>query len=83
MNQKVVLKNDSEKAVYCVVSPEETLTQAMEKVFDIKPGYGLSIAVDDRSVTITDYFHGDTLARFELLSITPTDAPLCYHLSPL
>lgn len=81
MNLRVTLKNDENKTVYCVVSQDQGLEQEMEQVFSIQKGCGLGVDVTKTKVKVVNYFRADTLASFEILSITPTEEPLQYRLT--
>jgi len=83
MNKRLTLKNDLGKTVYCILSGENPPEKELEAVFDIKPGYGFSVSMDNHKVRLVDYFAGETRASFEIISMEDTgEAPL-YLLTPV
>lgn len=82
MNKKLVLKKENGDIVYCVLSGEAYEDDELKKVFGIEPGYGLTAAKYSDKVCVENYFRGDTVATFPIVSFEDTDEEPLYNLTP-
>ena len=76
MNKKMVVKNALGKVVYCVLSSEEDYEEQLKEVFGIVPGQGFTIEIWGKEIRYIDYFHGETRAKFDILSMEDTELPV-------
>lgn len=83
MNLCLTMRNEHNETVYCIISKNENMVLEMEKVFSITKGYGFSVDCYKDKIKIVDYFHGETRATFDILSIEETDENTVYHLISL
>ena len=83
MNKRLLLKNSDGEPVYCILSAEEDRQTELEKVFSIQKGYGFSVEYTDREIRLVDYFHGETRARFTILSTEDTEEPVLYRITSM
>ena len=72
-NKKIEAVNALGKNVYCVLSSELSFDEQLNEVFGFKKGAGYSAEMVGDKILIKDYFHGDTVAQFEIISITDTN----------
>jgi len=79
MNKRLIAKNAFGKTVYCVLSSTEDYKEQIEKVFNIERGRGFSIDLTDTEIKLVDYFHGDTVATFDILSLEDTKEDVLYQ----
>lgn len=79
MNRRYLLQNDEGKRYFCTLSGEEDQEVQFKKVFDLHPGCGFTADLTEKKVRIVDYFHGETRAEFEILSVKEItdEAKLC------
>ncbi len=75
MNRKLVVKNKFDKTTYCVLSEDEPFIKQLEKVLEIEQGHGFSIDMDDKKVRVKDYFTGETVGEFDIISFDDTNLP--------
>lgn len=80
MNKKIVFENNHGKKVYFILSDTVDLKTQLLETFSISAGHGLTVEMTEKQIEIVDYFHADTVARFEILSILETDQEPCYVL---
>lgn len=73
MNRKLVVRNKSGNVVYCVLSDDQPFNRQLEKVLGVTPGYGLSVEMNDKKVFVRDYFAGENVGEFEIISFEATD----------
>lgn len=76
MNQQYTLQNDAGKKFCCVLSPNEDEKKQWETIFNIHKGHGFCVEPWKDRIEIVDYFHGETLTAFVILSMENTDGPL-------
>ena len=79
MNKKYIVKNDYEKLFYFVLSDKEDIKEQLEKVFNITKGQGFTLEYSETQIKLIDYFHWETRAEFEIVSIEDTDEDVCYN----
>lgn len=79
-NLRLVLKNDQDPEVYCIISKDADREAELEKVFSIQKGYGFSVRCYDTSIEIVDYFAGETRASFQVISQEDTTEEVLYQL---
>ena len=72
-NKKIEAINALGKNVYCVLSGDLSFEKQLNEVFSFEKGAGYSVEMSNSQIVIKDYFHGDTVACFEIVSITDTD----------
>ncbi|MBR7132224.1 MAG: hypothetical protein IKD04_01685 [Clostridia bacterium] len=73
MNQKMTVINGFGKKVYCVLSEQEDFENQLSEVFSIRKGQGYAIELVKDAILLKDVFHGDTVAKFQILSVEPCD----------
>ena len=73
MNKKITVRNNFDKTVYCVLSGEADFDEQLSEVFSFQKGQGFSAHMSETAVIVTDYFHGEERARFDIISIEDTD----------
>ena len=78
-NLRLVLKNDKDETVYCIISKEADRKTELEKVFSIKRGYGFTVEYYDTCIEIVDYFAGETRATFKILDQEDTTDEVVYQ----
>lgn len=83
MNKRLTWKNDFNETVYCVLSSETDYEAQLETVFNIKKGYGFSVRFNGKTIKIVDYFHGDTRASFDVVSLEDTEEDVLYQITKL
>lgn len=79
MNKKYVLKNPHGETVFCVIDGTKIADDEFKKVLSVTAGQGFSVDVYEDEVRLVDYFHGETRATYEILSVTDTDTPTQYY----
>lgn len=73
MNRKLVVRNKFGNVVYCVLSGAQPFSQQLEKVLGVTPGHGLSVEMNDKKVLVRDYFAGENVGEFEIISFEETN----------
>ena len=73
MNRKLVVRNKFGNVVYCVLSGAQPFRQQLEKVLGVTPGHGLSVEMNDKKVLVRDYFAGENVGEFEIISFEETN----------
>ncbi|MBQ4321409.1 MAG: hypothetical protein IJC35_04140 [Oscillospiraceae bacterium] len=76
MNKKLLFRNAHGKTVFCVLSGEKDHNEQLCAVFGFEKGRGYAAELWQNEVRIVDYFHGDTVASFPVLSFEETDLPV-------
>ena len=78
MNKKITVRTNSGTVCYCILSGNENLEEQFnEWYFGSKhPGGGVCVRFDEQTLSVVDYFHGESMADFEILSIEDTDEPV-------
>ena len=79
MNKKYVLKNPHGETVFCVIDGTQKADKEFKKVLSVTDGQGFSVDVYEDEVRLVDYLHGETRAKYEILSVTDTDTPTQYY----
>ena len=79
MNKKYVLKNPHGETVFCVIDGTKIADDEFKKVLSVTAGQGFSVDVYEDEVRLVDYFHGETRAKYEIISVTETDTPIQYY----
>lgn len=74
MNQKIVVRSNDGKVRYCVLSGERDLQEQFNEWYfgEPHPGHGLAVDFSSHTFKITDYFHAETRATFDVLSVEDT-----------
>ena len=73
MNKKLVFRNARGETVSCVLSADKNDDEQLCAVFGLEKGRGYTAELRQNEVRIVDYFHGDTVASFPVLSFEETD----------
>lgn len=76
MNKKYTVKTPIGPIYSCVLSPDRTVREQIMELFNISGGGGVSVDVNDHEFVIVDYFHGEPIAEFPILSVEDTDLPV-------
>jgi len=79
LNNKITVENPHGERVFCILSSEQDYKKQMEQVVGVTPGYGMSLDIGTDVIRLVDYLHGEERARFTILSIEDTDAPVCLY----
>ena len=58
---------------------KKKIKEQLEEVFTIRPGYGFSVEYTEECIKIVDYFHGETRAVFEIISVEDTFEDISYY----
>ena len=77
MNKKIIYKTEHGDVRYCVINPNENLKPQLGQVFGITPGHGFSIEMNEKEITLRDYFAGETRASFPIIDMEDSDLPVC------
>jgi len=83
MNKKYIIKNNCDNELTFVLSGEKEIDEQLLEVFAIEKGYGFTVEHSAEQIKIVDYFHGETRAAFEIISIEDTSEDVCYLLLKL
>ena len=76
MNKKIIVHSELNGRCYCVLPGERDL----EEQFNIMlfgsehGGGGVCARLDGKSLRVVDYFHDETMASFNIISIEDTDS---------
>ena len=73
MNIKYKMKNALGKNVYCVIPADADKDEAFKKIFGFVAGAGYTAEVGEGEICVVDYFRGDTVGVYEILSTEETD----------
>lgn len=68
MNKRYILKNSDGVLFACVIDPQQEEKTQWERIFAIEKGHGLTAERWGDQVKITDYFHAETRAAFQIIS---------------
>ncbi len=79
MNKKYTVKNKFGQTVYCILDPSKNLEEQLGKVLALHPGCGLGVDLYPTKIKVVDYFVGETVGEFEILSVEDTDEPTVYN----
>ncbi len=79
MNKKLTVKNQFDQNVYCVLSDTQPYAQQLSEVLSVHPGRGFTVEFDEKTVKLVDYFAGETVATFEVLSFVDTDEDVFFY----
>ncbi len=74
-NTKLTVKNKFGKIVYCVLNEQSTYEEQLEEVLSLHPGHGFSVSIGAKTIQVRDYFAGETVGEFEIISYERTDLP--------
>jgi len=72
MNKRYTLKNSDNEFFTCIIDPGQEEKEQWEAVFAIDKGYGFTAERWGEQVKIVDYFHGETRASFQIISVEDT-----------
>jgi hypothetical protein len=78
MNKKITARNERGIVCYCILSGEDSIEEQFNLwYFDSRhPGGGVCVRFDTSKISVVDYFHAESMADFEILSIEDTDEPV-------
>lgn len=82
-NLKVILKNELNQIVYCIISKEKDQKEEFEKVLSVQKGYGFSVECYEDCIQLKDYFAGETRASFEIISKEDTSEEVRYYFTKI
>jgi hypothetical protein len=59
-----------------VLSDEKDYGYQLEEMMQVGHNNGLCVEVDEKWISVLDYYHAETMAKFEILSIKETEEPV-------
>ena len=72
MNKKLIVKNEFQKTVYCVLSDEKPYKEQLMIVLSLNAGCGYTVAYLDDKFLVKDYRTNETVGTFHIISFTDT-----------
>lgn len=72
MNKKLIVKNEFQQTVYCVLSAEKPYKEQLMTVLSLNAGCGYTVACEDDKLLVKDYRTNETVGTFHIISFTDT-----------
>ena len=76
MNKKITVKTPHGKVCYAVFDKERSDSEQICELFGIDGEHGISVEFQGEQIVVTDYYHAEPMAEFDILSIDDTDLPV-------
>lgn len=76
MNKKITVRSEVKGICYCILSGERDLEEQFNVLLfgSAQGGGGVCARFDGKTLRVVDYFHDDTMARFDVIDIEDTDS---------
>ena len=73
MNVKYTVRTPKGETAYCVLSRGEKFGYQLEEMMQVGHNNGVCVEVDETWISVLDYYHAETMAKFEILSTEDTE----------
>ena len=73
MNKKFTVQTPKGEMAYCVLSDEKDYGYQLEEMMQVGHSNGVCVEVDEKWISVLDYYHAETMAKFEILSTEDTE----------
>lgn len=75
MNQKITVKTEDGKLVFCILSGSESIEDQLNVIYfgTANPKHGTCVQYDGSQIALVDYYHADTIAKLQVVRIEDTD----------
>ena len=83
MNKKFTVRTPRGETAYCVLSREKDYGYQLEEMMQVGHSNGVCVEVDETWISVLDYYHAETMAKFEILSTEETEEPVTAEWKPV
>lgn len=73
MNKRVTVKDKFGRTLHCVLDGEGSMEEQMMQVLGLRAGGGFCVDIWEDMLDVRDYFVGETVGTYRILSINNTD----------